>query len=500
MFVSFLMPSAFEGRPARHLVVLYKQLQAFGRGGAAFIGEAGYFRDPEELRAEGRPEWQPGWRSTFEYEPPRDLAGVTRHLLPDDLLAPRLRRLQSPWRLYGQLVTRRVPEIEPAIDRALAAAGRDVEAVITFANIPSLERVARARRVPVVHTHFGPLRGPAFVMTGYWDRRGVNSRTEAARRFRAFRRELARDPLPVLSRGELLRVVRRAPMPAPPTARHRIGVALQGEENAYVHALGNLDLLTMARSQYRAEEILVRYHSGAATRHADSFGVTDDSDSATGFIQRCETIATVNSGLALEAMLLGRRCVMMGDSPLRLAAAASLDDPGPDEAAQLLALNFLLFGYIVPYALMFDPGYIRWRLSDPAELEIYRRHQRWYRERLAVSSEPEQLGATLAAAAKLLDAVPVNGRRPPAYLFGAGTATSSLLAAAGRRFDVRGIFDNDRGKWSSTVAGVPVGPPSFDPDATVVVASLTHAEAMAAQLRALGFRDDRIVRLVAAAG
>ena len=32
--------------------------------------------------------------------------------------------------------------------------------------------------------------------------------------------------------------------------------------------------------------------------------------------------------------------------------------------------------------------------------------------------------------------------------------------------------------------------------ASVVVASLTHADAMAAQLRGLGFSDDRIVRLV----
>jgi hypothetical protein len=177
-------------------------------------------------------------------------------------------------------------------------------------------------------------------------------------------------------------------IPSPESARFRVGLALQGDDNAYAQGIAPLDLYATARRHVARADILIRHHSMALTRCTDQLGVIDDSPTSTDFILACETILTVSSGIALEAALLGRRVVVLGDSAFVLAADSSFErEPRRRRAAdQLRALNFLVFGYLVPLELMFDAEYTRWRLSRPSELEIFRYHQRWYQTRLAESN------------------------------------------------------------------------------------------------------------------
>lgn len=503
MLISFLAPSRFEGIEARHLLVFFKQLTAYGRECVTYVGEAGYFRSPADHRLDGRPEWQQSWCETFEYEPPHDLEGVQFRTVPDDLLAARQSRLRSRWRVYGQLTTRRCAEVEAAFDGALASIpnASDAEAVVTFANMPSLSRVAAKRRLPVVHTHFGPLRKPDYLMTGYWDRRGVNSRTDAARRFRAFRREVAGRGPTLLSCEELLHTLRRTAVPDGPDAAdapYATGLALQGEENGYVHGLGALDLISAAQERFRRDDILLRSHPGALTRYSDALGVADTSASATDFILACRTVMTVSSGVAFEAMLLGRRCVVLGDSPFCIAADRSFGAADRrTHRDHLLALNCLAFGYLVPYALMFDLEYTRWRLTDPPEVDILRHHQRWYRERLTASPSSS---LTLSTAAKLIESVSHGAPPQPLIVFGAGQATPSLVdRLRADRFELLGVFDNDETQWGRTLRGLPIGQPTYRDDALVLVSSLTYADAIVHQLASLGFPPGRVLRLTQAA-
>lgn len=501
MFASFLIPSVFEDVRARHLCVFYAQLAALGREQVGFIGEPAYFEAPASLEAAGRPEWQESWRTTYGYDPPVDLAGVSHAALPADLLAPRLRRLGSSWKMYGQLVTRRLPELEAAFGLALQELDSQapVEAILAFANNPSVSHVARQRGLPIVHNEFGPLRPPGYVMTGYWDRRGVSRASEATSRYSTFRRLSMAARVPLLDREEMLEVLRRTPSPAPGAEppRYRVGVALQGEDNAYVHGIGALDLLSMARRHHRAIDVLVRYHPGSVARYSPTLAATDTSPSATSFITQCDTVLTVSSGTALEAMLLGRRAVVVGDSPLALAADTGLETRRRHSEVELLQrLNFLVFGYLVPGALMFDPAYVRWRLTEPGELDIFRHHQRWYRARMLEQPRPEQPAVALAAAVKLPDVTENDGRPAAHVVFGAGAATSGLVTRLrAARVALRGVFDNDSGKWGVEVAGVRIEPPRFCEHTSVVVASLTHADTIVNQLHTLGYPPERVLRL-----
>ncbi|MGE0362193.1 MAG: hypothetical protein AB7H93_18110 [Vicinamibacterales bacterium] len=501
VFTSFLIPSVFEGVTARHLCVFYKQLEAFGRDRIGFIGERAYFQAPHLFERQGRPEWLPSWRATYGYTPPADLHGVHTRALPDGVLDARLRRVRSSWRLYRLLARRPLPELVSAVGEALDALGHveRIDAVLQFANNPSVCRAAMTRGLPVVHNEFGPLRPPQYVMTAYWDRRGVSLGSDAARRYARFRRQTVDDRVPVLHRDEILYVLRRDASVESLTdvpATYRLGIALQGEDNAQVQGIGALDLISMARQHFRAEEICIRYHPGSLARYPDSLGIPDTSSTPTGFISRCDAVLTVSSGTALEAMLLGRRAIVVGDSPLAVAAQRDVaQDAGAGRDDHLCALNFLVFGYLVPGELMFDAEYVRWRLSEPSEPAIYRHHLRWYRDRLRDAPVGTRATSGLRAAALLAAAAGPGGSSPLA-LFGAGGATAELvarLAADGRR--VVAIFDNDPAKWGSRIGDLPITVPGVIADATVAVASTTHADAMVRQLRGLGYDHDRIVSL-----
>jgi hypothetical protein len=200
---------------------------------------------------------------------------------------------------------------------------------------------------------------------------------------------------------------------------------------------------------------------------------------------------TVNSGIALEALLLGRRAIVLSDSPIAIAADRSMTSRSRE---RLLALNFFAFGYMVPYALMFDPEYTRWRLTNPSELEIVRRHQAWYRQSLNDAARPDNVLVGIATGRKLLSAALPDHKR--VAVFGSGAIVPSLIEQLrAEQCEVTALFDNEPATWNREVGGVRISAPAALPETSVVVSSLLHADAMTAQLRALGYSDDRILRL-----
>jgi hypothetical protein len=105
--------------------------------------------------------------------------------------------------------------------------------------------------------------------------------------------------------------------------------------------------------------------------------------------------------------------------------------------------------------------------------------------------------STMVVASRLIGATSSADPWRPRFVFGAGVRSLPVLASLGAAGWVpNGIFDNDRRKWGTRVAGVRVHPPVYHPDGLVVVASLTHAAEMRAQLRAMGYRPDQVRSLV----
>jgi hypothetical protein len=376
MFVSFLYPFRLRGREAPFLWVAYKQIGDLDPSDIAFLASEAYFQDPNRYRDAGRFECHAPVNPELGFRvPTAEAAGAAERFPVPEVIYRRLKQsLRADTLVWLHLIRECDPALVEWFCHCLDGLKRraPVEALLTWCNCAALSAAGAALGIPVLNCELGPLRDPWYLPLGYLDFQGVNGGTEAARRWQqapslpaehdsigALRRLLSRRQTEHLPADE-------APMP--------IGVPLQVEDDSNVLAYGNgfdmYQLFQYAAEAYEPDQILVRPHPGAHLRPPAGWRL-DDSPTSASFISRCQSLLSLNSSVAVEAMLLERPTVILGDSPATYCAGDRIDAP---RRATLAELEFLLLNYCVPYSLLFDAAYLRWRLAGPTEGEIRQRH------------------------------------------------------------------------------------------------------------------------------
>lgn len=370
MIAAFLLPFPLRGAPAPYLWVYYRLLSSFDER-MLFIASEDYTRDPQCWQDEQRWELLPGNARRLEYRVPTR-AEIDRHayrFVDESVFAALLAECGgNPIAAFRRLLSARVACLDAAFADILAQSdARDIEAILTWCNCPSLEAAAAARGIPVVHLEIGPLRWPHYRPTAYFDFRGVNGNTEAAQRYAAsgMRADAGFD---VAALRRFFHLADADGVPPPP---YRLGVALQVEDDSNLLAFGrgfdNQSMLAYAQLR-EPDGVLVRSHPGSLFALKPGWYAVDDSPDSIAFIRRCRKLLTINSSVGLEALLLETPVEVLGDCAHRFVAEAT----DPRERAARLA--FYLFAYLVPMASIFDANYVRFRLSRPMESAIVARH------------------------------------------------------------------------------------------------------------------------------
>jgi hypothetical protein len=399
VFLSFLLPFPARGLDASYLWVMYKQITHFTPKEIAFVGSREYFRNPNDFILAGR--WDLSAQSQeyagFSIPTSKELDGYTRYHLPNNLFEAWEAIDPSVDNVMRRILTERCGPLESALYRVFVKATNEhpIEAVLTWCNVPSLSTVAAQFGVRVIHSELGPLRAPCYHWTAYFDYSGVNGNTESRHRFASFDLSRQTEEVPLLSTKELrdLFVIDSALRESRPDPSFEIGLPLQVENDtniiAFANGWTNDQLIEVASSLYGSDKTLVRRHPGGLRNYPDIRAENDQSANSIEFIQRCARIATVNSSVGLESLLFDRQTFILGDNPCAFAALDRLDQEGATQspADRLPALNFLLFGYLIPYEFLFDPNYLRWRLSGPSEIQTYRFHLSYMLKRQQSISE-----------------------------------------------------------------------------------------------------------------
>lgn len=371
MIAAFMLPFPLRGYRAPYLWVYYRLLSSLGER-MLFIAGEDYTRDPQHWQAQNRWELQPGNAQRLEYRvPARDEIGKHEYrFLGDEVFAALLAESGgNPVAAFRRLLSERVACLDAAFADILAQpAARDIEAILTWCNCPSLKAAAAARGIPVVHLEIGPLRWPHYRPTAYLDFSGVNGNTEAERRYLAsgIRADGGFDV------DALRRFFRQGPADAVCAPRYRLGVALQVEDDsnllAFAHGFDNQSMLVYAHLRQPGGGVLVRSHPGSLFALKPGWYEVDDSPDSIAFIRRCENLLTINSSVGLEALLLDTPVEVLGDCAHRFVAEAA------DARERAARLAFYLFAYLVPMPLIFDAAYLRFRLGRPTEAAIVVHH------------------------------------------------------------------------------------------------------------------------------
>lgn len=240
-----------------------------------------------------------------------------------------------------------------------------IKAGITWVNNKCFRDILLKHNIYTFHHETGPFRPSTYISTFYLDFSGVNGDTEFNQRFNEFLK--ISNEVPILSREELIKVIspndyeRLIKVLHNKNRQYKAGVGMQVETDTNVLLFNNgcnwIDPLLQATWE-NPGSVLLRAHPSSRLILKPRYGVTtDNSEDAIEFINKCDRIYCLNSSVAIESLLLGRKVTMLGDSPF-----SSL--PNMDEDTLLKALNFTVFGYLVPEDRVYNDEYYNFRINN----------------------------------------------------------------------------------------------------------------------------------------
>lgn len=375
MFAVFLPPYPFRGVKAPYLWLFLKYLHCSNEK-ILFITSPDYVEVINDETQHSRWEFDAASMASLGYSLP-DEQSLARHeylyldhALYETMLA---QHHHDPIKSFTTFLTESISELENELFSLLTKEIiQRVDAFVSICNCPSLEKVARALNKEVIHLEIGPLRAPMYRNTAYLDFTGVNGNTEARARYESCQTEIDIT----CSMNDLHRYFLEA-ISLPSSSENQVaGIVLQVEDDsniiAYSHNFTNISLISYVRQQHSLENILVRAHPGSLFRLRDDIFSIDASANSLEFIQKCHSIYTINSSVGLEALLCEKKTNILGDCSYAFVAEEA---SGPN---RVNAMAFYLFAYLVPFELIFNLEYLRFRLDHPAELDIVRKHLQFY--------------------------------------------------------------------------------------------------------------------------
>ena len=376
MLTIFLPPFPFRGVEAPYLWVFYKFLHESEEAlhflmSPSYLQSTQYFVDAQRWEVEASSYDHLGYSS-----PSEDVLAKHHFSHFDDNVFTQLMESSgnNPILAFKRLLTERIPFLEKAIEAMLFSPGREKpDAIVSCLNCPSLEAVAEASGVPVIHIELGPLRAPNYRWTAYFDFSGVNGNTEAESRFQKVASTFDDQPTTVEKLREFF--IACDYDFAPSTPDRSVGVPLQVEDDsnliAYSNGYDNNSLIAYAR-HLEKKDLLIRAHPNSQFAPKTIDSEIDDSANSIEFIGKCREIITINSSVGLEALLFERKVTALGDNSFAFINQAT------SEQDKVNRLGFYLFSYLIPFDAAFSPSYIRFRLQSPSELEILKWHMKTY--------------------------------------------------------------------------------------------------------------------------
>lgn len=264
-----------------------------------------------------------------------------------------------------------------------------IDAVLYFAACPlSVKYVCRKRGIKMISYETGPIRMNNYrCNTSYFCNEGLYCIDEIKERWNDFTERMQTgDEVPIFSREELLLMFLHednlkyvGKLDSNP--RYEIGVA--GGCGIVVPYFAQSkytdhELIDDAFDQYDFGDVLVRLHPGDMYSATYRLSKVDKNESPFVFLTNTKRVAAVGSNMLFEAMLWKRiACCKTNVMPATFFCSNDYKEDREKENMELF-VNFFLFSFLVPMEIAFDYEYIKWRLDNPSETDIYRFHLKYY--------------------------------------------------------------------------------------------------------------------------
>jgi hypothetical protein len=260
------------------------------------------------------------------------------------------------------------------LDRIADDCEEPIEGILCFFVPAYLKTAAAKRNIRIFSNEQAAVRPPFYKAYTAYVESNVYGIGELRQRYECFLSEPEKSSMPLLSREGIFRLFVNDEYAQDvklidSSPEYEIGLLMNpryGLQLQYSY-MGNEELVLSARRQFSDDSICIRSRRGFTNRFHN-----DDSLTSFHFSCKCRRIAAVQSNGLFEAMLIGRKTYGYGKHPFSFMENNGLCDNSID-IAPLEFLNYVVFAYFVPFDWIIEPEYLRFRLSNPPETEIYLR-------------------------------------------------------------------------------------------------------------------------------
>ena len=252
-----------------------------------------------------------------------------------------------------------------------------------------IRKVCKEENIPLYSYSFSAIRKPhGYRKTLYfahpdgvfWESR------DAENRFRKYLNDID-DKFPIFSNHEILAIIgKERNLPLLQLINHQPDCELARCNELHAIMPHNFESIKYVDDDlmYEGDKVFGRDISRVRThamqlvyKHLSNFEIHNDPAS---FILSCKRLVAIQSQIMLKA-LLWKRSVISPKYTMDFSFICNSDFLST-RFADIKALNYYLFCYLIPGDLMFSDSYWKWRLTNPTEAEIYKKHLDFYVERL----------------------------------------------------------------------------------------------------------------------
>lgn len=290
--------------------------------------------------------------------------------------------------------------INSKLDKIEKDYGRKVDAILTWYWNPSLEKISKDRNIKIIQQEISPIRNLIYrrnykITLSYFQFENKFSKKYCENLYKEFLAFAERNELKIFSREELLQMFLSSEdwsliNEFSKLPQYELGISPPFKDDFFFEIYSNEKLdktFKKVDELFKPEEVSIRCHPGLERSLGNPSWSIDRSNKAIYWVAQCKRVLTSVSNIAFDAMMLGKTVYLLSDNmPFSFMSFNSLNKSNikKELVADPLYLNFIIFGYFVPWDLMLNQEYINWRMTNPKIFEIYRRNQEYILNKIHV--------------------------------------------------------------------------------------------------------------------
>lgn len=293
-------------------------------------------------------------------------------------LKDQIKFLSSTSKEYIKFINNKLDKIEKDYSQK-------VDVILTWYWNPSLESIAKERNLQLITQEISPIRhGNYRIMLSYFSFSNKFDSNYCQDLFYEFQRKKNQN-FKILSREELLALLLNTEdlklikeLQKPPM--YELGISPPFEDDFFyeIHKNESLDTtIATINKMFKPKNVTIRYREKPNKKIGNPNWNLDCSTKAIYWVLKCKRVLTYVSNIAFDAMLFGKTVYLLSDDMPFSFNSLNHFQYKDESVVETEYLNFMIFGYFVPWNLMLNQEYIEWRLTNPSIVDIYTKHQNY---------------------------------------------------------------------------------------------------------------------------